>query len=414
MSSNKTITIDPEMFKIKVDSNQRKTRKKKSDDPNNASGASNKIKFKQPAPNKSVKYNKLLKYIREKQNKNYENLFNKKNGQGAETDEVDILPLSPKSEFEESLRFLKEIREKTTPTTTPFVSPLQQLPPLAVLPSFKENGVFQGRLTPSASHNNHTIKNYGNAPPNVGLNLPSNIPQLVDANVQLEPGGIPFRIEPTPKFGVLKNGSLPTYRQYMKSVGNTQPYPNTNIVTYPNTNIVPYPNTNTNIHPNEFGNTAPPVSLTFPAGLNPLYNQTEGGEDSKESEIQYRANMVKVASREKHGGGEPHIKLFYPKRKKTIKRTFRVGRSKHYSKIGVLINNKTIRDECSTKKHLLKQATLGDIKRFLVKKGLIKVGSTAPNDVLRKMYESVNMICGDVQNHNSDILLHNYFNDVKG
>jgi hypothetical protein len=25
------------------------------------------------------------------------------------------------------------------------------------------------------------------------------------------------------------------------------------------------------------------------------------------------------------------------------------------------------------------------------------------------MHESVNMICGEVQNHNTDILLHNYF-----
>jgi hypothetical protein len=395
MSSNKTITIDPEMFKIKVDSNQRKTRKKKSDDPNNASGSSNKIKFKQPAPNKSVKYNKLLKYIREKQNKNYENLFNKKNGEGVETVEVDVLPLSPKSEFEESVRFLKEIREKNTPTTpssAPFVSSLQQLPPLAVLPNFKENAGFQpfhGQRAPSASHN-YTIKNYGNVPPNVGMNLPSNIPQLVDANVHIEPGGIPFRIEPAPKFGVLKNGSLPTYRQYMKSVENTQTHAHPNTNTYPQTNTYPHANTN-----------------LIPAELNSVYNLNEGGEDN---EIQHRANMVKITSGEKHGGGQSNTSLFYPKRRKTIKRTFRVGRSKYYSKIGVLINNKTIRDECSTKKHLLKQATLGDIKRFLVKKGLIKVGSTAPNDVLRKMYESVNMICGDVQNHNTDILLHNYFN----
>ena len=106
------------------------------------------------------------------------------------------------------------------------------------------------------------------------------------------------------------------------------------------------------------------------------------------------------------------VKLEFKKQKKTIRRTFRVGRSKHQHNIGVIINNKTIRNECSTKKHLLKQTSINDVKQFLLKKGLIKIGTTAPNDVLRKMYETANLICGDVHNHNSDILLHNYFNNA--
>jgi hypothetical protein len=57
----------------------------------------------------------------------------------------------------------------------------------------------------------------------------------------------------------------------------------------------------------------------------------------------------------------------------------------------------------------LKQTPIKDVKQFLLNKGFIKVGSVAPNDVLRKMYESVSLICGDVQNHNNEILLHNYF-----
>jgi hypothetical protein len=42
--------------------------------------------------------------------------------------------------------------------------------------------------------------------------------------------------------------------------------------------------------------------------------------------------------------------------------------------------------------------------------GFIKVGSTSPDDVLRKIYESVNMIGGEVKNHNSENLLYNYLN----
>ena len=99
------------------------------------------------------------------------------------------------------------------------------------------------------------------------------------------------------------------------------------------------------------------------------------------------------------------------KQKKTLKRKFNVGKSKVYSKIGVLISNRTIRAQTLNKGNLLKQTPVNEIKKILIKKGLIKVGSTAPNDVLRKMYESVTFIVGDVQNHNKEMLLHNYLNN---
>ena len=54
-----------------------------------------------------------------------------------------------------------------------------------------------------------------------------------------------------------------------------------------------------------------------------------------------------------------------------------------------------------------------DVKKFLIKRGFIKVGSTAPNDILRKMYESAILICGEVQNHNPENLLYNFMNDDK-
>jgi hypothetical protein len=47
-----------------------------------------------------------------------------------------------------------------------------------------------------------------------------------------------------------------------------------------------------------------------------------------------------------------------------------------------------------------------------LKTGFIKVGSAAPSDVLRKIYESIKLIDGDVKNHNPDNLLYNFFNDT--
>ena len=99
------------------------------------------------------------------------------------------------------------------------------------------------------------------------------------------------------------------------------------------------------------------------------------------------------------------------KQKRTITRTFRVGKSKHYARVGVLIPNKTIRTQVLAKKQKLREIPLEDIRRYLIKNGLIRVGSSCPNDVLRKMYESSMLMCGEIQNHNPDNLLYNYLHN---
>ncbi len=96
------------------------------------------------------------------------------------------------------------------------------------------------------------------------------------------------------------------------------------------------------------------------------------------------------------------------KHRKILRRTYRVGRSKYYPKVSVLVSNRTIRKNITTKTHLLKETPIAEIKQYLIKRGLIKIGTPAPNDVLRKMYETVHLICGEVNNHNTDILLHNF------
>ena len=58
----------------------------------------------------------------------------------------------------------------------------------------------------------------------------------------------------------------------------------------------------------------------------------------------------------------------------------------------------------------LSNKTIQEIKNYLKKHGLIKAGSSCPDDVLRKMYESA-VLTGHVKNKNKDTLLHNFLND---
>jgi hypothetical protein len=178
-----------------------------------------------------------------------------------------------------------------------------------------------------------------------------------------------FRIN-QPAWGCLKGGALPTYRSWRQSTQKNQPQIN---ITNPSTNI--------------------PSS---PTPREPIITDTQ-------------REIIKK-TQEKIQQQIPKQKLRYAKRKKTIRRTYRVGKSKTIPKIGVLVSNKTIRNTISTKKQHLKQIPMEQIRKTLITKGFIKVGSIAPNDVLRQMYESMSLICGEVQNHNPDNLVYNFFN----
>jgi hypothetical protein len=163
------------------------------------------------------------------------------------------------------------------------------------------------------------------------------------------PGGEP------PKYGCLKNGSLPTYRTSMNK-------------TVKATDVKEKP-------------------------------KTDNAIDRIRARLNERANRQQA------------IKVPKTKPNKLIRRTYHVGKDKYRPSVGVLLPNRTIRNKVTNKSFMLKNTPIDEIRRFLLKQGFIKVGSTSPNDVLRKMYESIMMIDGEIKNYNPDNLLYNFFND---
>jgi hypothetical protein len=200
----------------------------------------------------------------------------------------------------------------------------------------------------------------------------------------------------TPKYGCLKNGNLPTYRNYLNKTQHNRPSIQVGSNTSLNSNI---PNvTNNTITPQQS-----PVSIYEKNENNPpsiLESQINDGM-KKMSELKQRNDILSKLSNKR-----PKTL----KRKKTLRRTYKVGRSSVAPKVSVLVSNKTLRNRVSTQKQLLKQTPIQDVKKYLIKHGLIRVGSTTPNDVLRKMYESLSLVCGEIHNHNPDTLLYNYIN----
>ena len=90
---------------------------------------------------------------------------------------------------------------------------------------------------------------------------------------------------------------------------------------------------------------------------------------------------------------------------KTHKVKYLLG--KHNKKVSVLIKNDITRKRTHQEKDALKNVPIYEIRAYLQKNNLIKIGSEVTENVMREMYESA-MLTGRINNINNVILLNNY------
>ena len=93
--------------------------------------------------------------------------------------------------------------------------------------------------------------------------------------------------------------------------------------------------------------------------------------------------------------------------KKIRKKKYTLG--KRGGKVGIIIKSSKTRRKIKREHRKLKKTDMDTIKLYLKKHGLIKVGSNAPDNILRTIYET-SVLTGDVYNNNNNILLHNFLN----
>jgi len=238
---------------------------------------------------------------------------------------------------------------------------------------------------------NKTIKRYNNHNHNNDLNVNANVflpPELSDISNEIIATPNNFSMPETPPFGCLKNGSKPTWRQWKSTTQKVYQDPEkTYLIEKPKltdndlmTSDISTISFNNKV--NEFSDRELKLE-----NLRQKLKQDEVKEKKKKQKVKETTSTLK---------------------KKTMKIENKYGKQKN--RVSVLVKNSTTRKNIQKEHNLLKQKSIEEVKKYLKKHYLLKVGSNAPNDVLRKMYEASHL-CGDIKNVNSNSLVHNYLND---
>jgi hypothetical protein len=350
----KKIFINPNLFSIENVS------RKKREKPERAIRIKSAAK---PISDKTRK-NQILKKIRENQEKQYKSLFEgekikvemPKKQSDKNNDEF-------QSDFDKSLTFMNAVADaKPAPIS--------------------RNHTFKN--TSLRYHTDESLSDIGidKFATDVAVDLPidfflppTNGPSSVSSTIPVSASSStsssassPMTFAKQPEYGCLKNGNLPTLRSLHNKTMKNLPL-------------------------------AQQAPLANP--INPVVGSLKTHEEKME--------IMRKLHQQRKDAEKPKPQIVQRKVKKLLRRTFNVGKDKYRPKVGVLLPNRTIRNNVTNKSFMIKQKPIGEIRKFLIQQGFIKVGSTAPTDVLRKIYESVAMIDGDVKNHNPDNLLYNFF-----
>jgi hypothetical protein len=378
MSSDlkKTIKINPELFTISGSDKTRKNRERKH----------------RPAkpllinPNSLLK-NKLLNKIREHKNKeqNKEKNDSKENNQNKNNDSKENNQNKNNDSKENNQN------KKVNEFTDEFIESMNYLTELSNKKKENDKKVLKEKIF------NKTIKNPNPQPvlyPTINLELPDELKEPF----QFQPQTYPeikintYTVDNNVPYGCLKNGIKPTYRTWN--------------VTKKRTNGIKFENTVVNNENTDREKKLEIIKQKLKMQENNLKN--EGGHSNKIMiNIENNLKNDKINIENNNLNNECENKKYI---KKTIRRKYTLGRSNICRKVGVLIKDNNTRKQIMDAHKELKRKNINEIKTHLREHDLIKVGSNAPNDVIRSIYES-SMLTGIVNNNNKETMLHNFINN---
>lgn len=408
--SNKTISINPSLFSV----GKTKTKRNKE-----------KIKDKIATPiiSPNILKNKLLKRIKEHKQRETQNGGEKpsfKPNFGNRSGDEDTKPETETNfsdEFNDSINYLQTLskQKRVNDEKKNYEIQLQ-----------KKREELERR----------TIRNHNslNTQPMVNIDLPEElVPVYTQPTVNMESLRINQNRPDDVPYGILKGGNKQTYREWARTQRN-------NIVTDRNASLVIEGGRvtektarenrlnllkekikrkaqekmnldSTNIQSSNKPSiiTQTPTNIVQRPTPTPII-QTPTPTSIIQTQNHVNINQIQTQIPNTSAGG----RLIATKNiiKKTIKKKYTLGKSNIKRKVAVLIKDKGTRKNVISAQKELKRKNINDIKEYLRNHNLIKAGTNAPNDVIRKIYESA-MLAGEISNSNSDTLLYNLSKEEK-
>jgi hypothetical protein len=145
--------------------------------------------------------------------------------------------------------------------------------------------------------------------------------------------------------------------------------------------------------------------------LESLTNPTEKTDSEPNQQNQQNETNVKIEKEPLHGclknGTKPTLRQL-KQTPKTVKQYTSFG--KKNNTVRVLIKDKHTYAKIDKDIKKLDKHSMTDIRTYLREKKLYKVGSTAPDEVLREIYKNA-QLTGNVENKNDETMVHNYLNE---
>jgi len=405
--TNKTISINPALFSVGLSNKSKKNREKKQ-----------KTNVSAPLISPNLLKNKLLKRIKEHKQKETENLeLNKKNlnqpNKEKNKDKENDSLLAYNDEFNDSIHYLQTLATQKKMN--------------------EEKEKYQlNKVKKQHELERKTIKNYqniyddnSNSSINVNLELPEELQQPL---IEMDTNTVtlkPYKNDSVP-YGILKGGLKPTYRTWNKTQRNI-------IVTNPDASLIIPEGINKQVLERETRLRSlrekikqKQLSLMQKNDNNtnnntferPITNSNTNIDTNSSSlylkPVLINANATKNTDDNAFLIQNPSEAQMIRKKiiKKTIKKKYTLGKSQIKKSVGILLKDRFTRKKIINAQRDLKRKDINQIKLYLRDHNLIKIGSSAPNDVVRKLYESA-MLAGEITNSNKDTLLYNFSRDNK-
>ena len=372
MSSKKTIKVNPDFFSLKP--SRKKTEKKRE----------KREKLKKMSqiirPNKTKK--ELLKRIKEHQRKKKEQQI---------TDDSDNV-IEFTENMKESLEYLQKIikenkrkkqLKKTQKNYNNRSKPVNgenislEIKPLEV--HLDDMNVKKDQIKPSLVFNEQK----GGMPKEFTSGTKTNIPQTQS---QSQSQIVSVTGSEEPKYGCLKNGNKPTYRQYMKTLKKRD-------------------------------NNSPIKPTFIQHSINNTSSNTSSNTDNsiERNNIIERKNKLKAliekSSTSNHKLNKNDKMGSYIRYKvRTRHKTYKIGKYKNKKNVGVLLKNNATRKKINQEIGILEKAPMSKVKSFLREKNLLKIGSKVPDNIARQMFINA-ILSGDVINKNYNVFVHNFLSN---